>query len=410
MADRHIRPAALHGSLVPPPSKSDAHRALICAALAGTENRIKGIGSHPSDDIKATRRCLQALGDAISDRQPGKVPVQTDVTLDCHESGTTLRLLIPVAAALGVSATFTGHGRLPQRPLQEYRTIFAGHGVDLLFPAEGSLPLKVRGQLTPGLFQVPGHVSSQYLSGLLLALPLLAGDSEIVLTSPLESAPYVEMTRRTLGEFGVVVETTPTGYRMAGRQRFLPVDYTVEKDYSQAAFWLVANYLGSEIKLSGLSDHSAQGDRAILPILADMARHQSQDVPFIIDAAQIPDLVPVLAVAASLTPGQTRIVNAARLRLKESDRLAVTADVLTAIGARIRVEDDSLVIDGQTELPGGQADSHGDHRIAMALAVAALRTTGGVTITHAEAVRKSYPDFFAEFSRLGGICDELNLG
>jgi 3-phosphoshikimate 1-carboxyvinyltransferase len=332
------------------------------------------------------------------------------MTLDCHESGTTLRLMIPVVSALGVSATFTGQGRLPQRPLQEYRAIFAGHGVDLIFPPEGSLPVSVRGQLTPGLFQVPGHVSSQYLSGLLLALPLLDGDSEIVLTSPLESAPYVEMTRRTLGEFGVMVQTTPTGYQVAGRQRFLPVDYTVEKDYSQAAFWLVANYLGSEIKLSGLSDHSAQGDRAILPILASLAKHQPQDLPFIIDAAQIPDLVPILAVAASLTPGQTRIVNGARLRLKESDRLAVTADVLQAIGARIRVEDDSLIIDGQTELPGGQADSHGDHRIAMALAIAALKTAKGVTITHAEAVRKSYPEFFAEYSRLGGICHELNLG
>jgi 5-enolpyruvylshikimate-3-phosphate synthase len=158
--------------------------------------------------------------------------------------------------------------------------------VDLIFPAEGSLPLSVSGQLTPGLFEVPGHVSSQYLSGLLLALPLVAGVSEINLTSPVVSAPIFEMTRRTLGEFGVVVETTPTGYRIAGQQRFLPVDYTVEKDYSQAAFWLVANYLGSEIKLSGLSDHSAQGDRAILPILADMARHQPQDVPFIIDAAR----------------------------------------------------------------------------------------------------------------------------
>ncbi|MDD2457146.1 MAG: 3-phosphoshikimate 1-carboxyvinyltransferase [Eubacteriales bacterium] len=410
MADRHVRPSALHGSLVPPPSKSDAHRALICAALAGEESRIKGIGSHPSDDILATRRCLQALGDAITARRSGKAPTKTQLTLDCHESGTTLRLLIPVVAALGVPATFTGRGRLPQRPLQEYRTIFAGHGIDLDFPAEGSLPLSVRGQLTPGLFHVPGHVSSQYLSGLLLALPLLDGDSEIVLTSPLESAPYVEMTRRTLGEFGVVVHTTPSGYQVAGRQRFLPVDYTVEKDYSQAAFWLVANYLGSEIKLSGLSDHSAQGDRAILPILASLAKHQASELPFIIDAAQIPDLVPVLAVAASLTPGQTRITNAARLRLKESDRLAVTADILASIGAQIRVEDDSLVIDGQTELTGGQADSHGDHRIAMALAIAALKSAKGVIITQAEAVRKSYPEFFAEFSRLGGICDELNLG
>lgn len=410
MADRLTQPGQLHGSLVLPPSKSDAHRALICAALAGGESRVKGLGAHPSEDILATRRCLQALGTAIFDHRSGQASAQTELTLDCQESGTTLRLLIPIAAALGVPVRFTGQGRLPQRPLQEYQSIFAGHGVLLTYPATGSLPLAVQGQLTPGVFKVPGHVSSQYLSGLLLALPLLKGDSEIILTSPLESAPYVEMTRRTLGEFGVSVQTTMTGYQITGHQTFLPVDYTVEKDFSQAAFWLVANYLGSEIKLTGLPDHSAQGDRAILPILASLARHQPQDPAFLIDAAQIPDLVPVLAVAASLTPGQTRIVNAARLRLKESDRLTVTADVLTAIGARIRVEDDSLVVDGQPVLAGGQADSHGDHRIAMALAIAALKTTGGVTIGHAEAVRKSYPEFFTEFSRLGGVCDELNLG
>lgn len=418
MSDRLVRPGRLHGALIPPPSKSDAHRALICAALAGDLHLAKGLGSQPSEDLQATRRCLQAMAGALAgssqaNAQPSRAKTTapaSSLILDCHESGTTLRLLIPVVAALGLTATFTGSGRLPQRPLQEYRDILGGHGVQLEFPEQGSLPLTIRGKLSPGLFKVPGHVSSQYLSGLLLALPLLDGDSEVLLTSPLESAPYVEMTRRTLGEFGVVVQSITTGYQVPGGQRFLPVEYLIEKDYSQAAFWLVANYLGSSVKVTGLADNSVQGDRAVLTILAGLARKSANDPPFIIDAAQIPDLVPVLAVAASYSPGQTRIINGARLRLKESDRLAVTADVLSAIGARIRVEGDSLVIDGQAQLTGGQADSHGDHRIAMALAVAALASRDGVTLSNAEAVRKSYPDFFAEFERLGGECHELPLG
>lgn len=418
MAERLVKPGHLQGQLTPPPSKSDAHRALICAALAGDLHLAKGLGAHPSDDLLATRRCLAALLHAAAPASPAKTgpagpaadAMIAPVILDCHESGTTLRLLIPIAAALGIPATFTGAGRLPQRPLQEYQNILGGHGVQLQFPAAGSLPLSISGRLQAGHFRVPGHISSQYLSGLLLALPLLDGDSTIELTSPLESAPYVAMTCRTLGEFGIAVETTATGYAVRGQQAFIPADYTVEKDFSQAAFWLVANYLGSAIRLIGLPEQSAQGDRAILSILTDLKKHRPADGPFIIDSAQIPDLVPVLAVAAGFTPGQTRIINGARLRLKESDRLTVTADVLKAIGADIQVEGDSLVIAGRTTWPGGTADSHGDHRIAMALAIAALSTENGVTIGHAEAVRKSYPDFFTEFAHLGGDCNELHVG
>lgn len=403
MSDRLIQPGRLKGSLTPPPSKSDAHRALICAALAGDLQSVQGIGHSPSDDLLATRRCLTALM-AAKDR-----PSPNPVVLDCHESGTTLRLIIPVAAALGVSATFVGTGRLPQRPLQEYRSILGSHGITLTFPEEGSLPLKLSGQLQPGQYQVPGHISSQYLSGLLLALPLLKGPSTVELSTPLESAPYVDMTRRTLAEFGVAVDEIADGFSITGGQTFIPIQYSVEKDYSQAAFWLTANYLGSSIRLENLPEQTAQGDRAIVEILAQMKSRLTAE-PMVIDSAQIPDLVPILAVAAGFTPGETRIINGARLRLKESDRLAVTADVLNAIGADVRVEGDSLVIHGRLDWPGGQADSHGDHRIAMALAVAGLSTRQGVILQHSEAVRKSYPDFFVEFSRLGGNCHELHVG
>jgi len=411
MADLMIRPGRLCGMVVPPPSKSDAHRALIAASLAGGISLVRGLPAEDSEDITATRRCLTALTDIAAPFADGAI------RLDCGESGTTLRLLIPIAAALGFGrerpVIFTGTGRLPRRPLGEYTGIFAGHGLELVFPAGGTLPLTLRGQLHSGEFSVPGHVSSQYISGLLFALPLLAGDSVIHLTSPLESAPYVEMTLRTLRAFGISArpetgdDGLPVAFHVPGSQKYRPAEYQVEKDYSQAAFWLTAAYSGSQLTVSGLSPDSAQGDRVILSLLDDFKKNRSS---YTIDASQIPDLVPVLAVAAALTPAETRIIKASRLRSKESDRLAATEDALRSSGAQIRQTADGLVIAGGTPLPGGSADSWADHRIAMALAIAALTTRDGVLIHKAEAVRKSYPEFFREFRRLGGECDGLDLG
>ncbi len=398
MADLRIKPGRLKGTVEPPPSKSDAHRALIAASLAGAIDLISGLPDPESDDIRATRQCLEAI-------------TQRKHRLDCGESGTTLRLLIPIVAARGMAereaVTFEGSGRLPQRPLNEYSAIFAGHGISLNFSPSASLPLVMSGRLTAGIFEVPGHVSSQYISGLLLALPLIAGDSAIRLTSRLESAPYVEMTLRTLKAFGIVIKTQPGGYFIPGGQKYRPTVYQIEKDYSQAAFWLTAAYAGSPLLVSGLAMDSAQGDQAILTLLQTF---RQGSLKYKIDASQIPDLVPILAVAAALTPAETHIVKASRLRLKESDRLAATEQALRAIGANIRQTSDGLMIQGGEPLIGGTADSFGDHRIAMALAIAALSTREGVVLHRAEAVNKSYPDFFKEFRRLGGDVDELNLG
>jgi len=400
MTEVFVGPGTLCGHVLPPPSKSDAHRALICAALAGDLSVVSGLDGPVSDDIRATRSCLSLLHADHSE-------------LDCGESGTTLRLLIPVVAALGRPTRFVGHGRLPLRPLREFVDIFQGKGVTLTFPETGSLPLDIAGRLQPGLFPVPGHVSSQYISGLLLALPLLDADSEIRLTSTLESAPYVAMTLRTMRHFGVLTEETETGYNIPGRQQYQPAPYPVERDFSQAAFWLTADFRRGELIVEGLSPDSRQGDQAIVGLLA---RFNSEKGPFEIDVSQIPDLVPILAVAATQVDATTRIVNAARLRLKESDRLETTAAALTAIGADIRQTPDGLVIEGGIrnrfgpDLPGGFVDSAGDHRIAMALAIAALRTRAGVTIRGAECVRKSYPDFFHEMKRLGGDVHGIDLG
>ncbi len=419
MSNVFVGPGVLNGRITPPPSKSDAHRALICAALAGKPESVQGLEPPFSEDLLATQSCLAALS------QPGAV-------LDCGESGTTLRLILPIAAALGRQSRFVGHGRLPARPLREYEQILGPHGIEFNFPAAGSLPLTISGQLRAGDYALRGDISSQYLSGLLLALPLLEGNSKISLTTPLESAPYVEMTLNTMRRFGVKVEQSAAcsvsggQFVVSGGQKYQPTAYTVERDYSQAAFWLTANFSGSNLQVAGLSADSCQGDKKIVEILAEFSSGQAAGRSlYTIDASQIPDLVPIIAVAAAQLDAITTIVRAARLRFKESDRLASTTAALNAIGADVNETDDGLQINGgdynrrlstgdhshtAPVFTGGIADSAGDHRITMALAVAALRSKNGVTIQGAESVRKSYPDFFLEFSRLGGDVNGLDLG
>jgi 3-phosphoshikimate 1-carboxyvinyltransferase len=404
MSDYFISPGRLSGKVEPPAAKSDAHRALIAAALSGNRQPVHGLPEPLSDDLAATAACLRALA-------------QGHDTLDCGESGTTLRLLVPIVAAFDPAVradpiTFIGHGRLPRRPLDEYRDILSGGNLRLDFPADASLPLRLSGRLQPGTFLVPGHISSQYISGLLFALPLLDAPSQIRLTTPLQSAPYVAMTRRTLAEFSIVTNERPDGFDVPAPQTYQAKAYAIERDYSQAAFWLVAAYAGNPLTVTGLPDQTVQGDQAIIGLLDDFRRRQPS---YTIDAAQIPDLVPILAVAATLTSALTRIVRAGRLRLKESDRLAAVQDVLSALGADISGDADSLTIRGGAcsrfgRLRGGTVDSWGDHRIAMAVAIAALNTEQGVQLRHAEAVNKSYPDFFREFVRLGGVVHGLDLG
>lgn len=396
MAEVFVGPSRLQGRVVPPPSKSIAHRVLIGAALSGLpqqEVERWGLGGELGQDLEATKACLRALLTA------GPEPV----ILDCRDSASTLRFLLPVAAALGRSALFVGSSGLARRPLREYGEILGGRGVRLSFQGPASLPVRVEGRLRGGVFQVPGDVSSQYITGLLLALPLLVEDSTVILTSPLQSAPYVELTKSVLAEFGIAVEDIPgAGWRVPGRQvyRRPAVPPFVEADYSQAAFWLVAKFLGHYLEVDGLLPSSLQGDRAIAPILAEMAAAPLGDLR--ISAAQIPDLVPILAVAACARPGITIITEAERLRLKESDRLLTTTEMLSRLGARISPDQGALIIHGGRQLRGGTVDSHADHRIAMAAAIAALDSAAGVRILGSEAVAKSYPGFFQELKRLGG--------
>lgn len=400
--DLRITPKKLSGTVTPPPSKSQAHRLLIAAALGDGVSTLSGLAD--SQDIQATRRCLCALGVRIDDLSPGTVRLHglgnTAVEagpapiLDCGESGSTLRFLIPLALLVNGSACFTGHGRLMERPLAPYEDLLREKGI--FFEKKDGV-LTVRGQLTPGEYRLAGNVSSQFFTGLLFALPLLDGDSTLVPTTPLESRDYLEMTRSVLELAGVESRWEGDVLHIPGSQRYQPLEATVEADWSQAAFWYAAIALGSTLELEGLNAFSIQGDMAVVPHFLCLT-HPGD---LTIDLSDIPDLLPPLAVMAAVRSGTTHFVNAARLRMKESDRLSTVCAMLTALGGHCQEGPDSLTVTGG-KLAGGTVDSAGDHRIAMAAAIAATGCTSPVTILGAECVKKSYPDFWEVYQSLGG--------
>jgi 3-phosphoshikimate 1-carboxyvinyltransferase len=300
-----------------------------------------------------------------------------------------------------VNARFHGHGKLPQRPITPYLDEFPKHGVT--FDYENTMPFSGSGRLTGGKFYIDGGISSQFITGLLLALPLLPEDSEIVLTSHLESKPYVDITLGVLRDYGVNVTETDSGYFIGGGQRFKPFSGEVEGDYSQAAFFEVANALGSHVEILGLNEKSSQGDKKIVEICEKMVYNSSGELsPFEIDCSDIPDLVPILTVLATFCKGRSRIYNVARLRIKECDRLAAITQCLNAVGGRVTEFEDSLEIEGVDSLEGGVVDGYNDHRIPMAMSVAATRCRKPLTILGAECVRKSYPDFWNDYEALAG--------
>lgn len=402
MSEVVLLPSRLCGSVVLPPSKSAAHRALICAALSDGPSRVHPLSD--SVDILATQRALQALLQADG----------THITeIDCAESGSTLRFLIPVAAVLGKSVRFVGRGKLPTRPIGDYLRLLPQHGVAC--QSTGGLPLQISGRLTPGRFALPGNVSSQYITGLLLALPLCGGDCEIILTTPLQSASYVDMTIGVLRRFGVDVQKTETGYFVPGNQKYGACDYTVEADWSQAAFYFAAGAIGGDVTVEGVDLASVQGDRMIVQLAERFGAQVTADVPgrsvrcragslhgIAIDAQDIPDMVPALAVIAAFAAGETVISGVERLRFKESDRIAAVVSNLRAMGADASSDGKRIVVRGGRALKGAHLHGCNDHRIVMAFSVAALAAQGQTVIDDAESIRKSYPDFFEEYNRLGG--------
>lgn len=407
--DIKITPGKLTGKVTVPPSKSVAHRMIIAAALAKGKSVISNL--YPSVDILATIGAMKALGaDIIFENNTAVVngieKVPENAVIDCCESGSTLRFLIPVACALGVNAQFIGRGKLPQRPITPYLEEFPKHNVT--FDYNNTMPFSVSGKLSAGKFYISGGISSQFITGLLFALPLLEGDSEIILTSHLESKPYVDITIGCLKDFGCEIEETEQGYFVKGGQTLKAFSGAVEGDYSQAAFFEVANSLGSDIKIEGLNVNSFQGDKKIIEICREIVYNKGNGLKaFDLDCSDIPDLVPILTVLASFCQGKSHITNVARLRIKESDRLAAMTDCINKIGGKVTAFEDSLEIEGVKSLKGGTVQAYNDHRIAMAMAVAATRCENPLAIIGAECVSKSYPDFFDVYRSLGGKSDEI---
>ena len=407
--DIRITPSLLHGDVTPPPSKSVAHRLIIAAALAKGRSVISSV--YYSKDIIATIEAMRALGasiecDGSTVTIDGITEPPAKAEIDCNESGSTLRFLIPVACALGVETTFIGRGRLPERPITPYLEELPKHGIE--FDYSGTMPFTVRGKLTGGEFKIAGDISSQFITGLLLALPLIEGGSRVTLTTKLESRPYVDITRDCLVKFGCDIAEDENGWSVDGTC-LSPCECAVEADFSQAAFFCAANALGSNVNINGLNVNSFQGDKKIVEICEKIVYNKENglDTAFEADCSDIPDLVPILAVLGSLCSGTTRITGAARLRIKECDRLAAMAESLNAVGGNVTELPDGLVIEGRDSLRGGEVPDFNDHRIPMAMAIASTRCTEPVIIRGAQCVAKSYPDFFEVFGSLGGSFEEV---
>ncbi len=416
MTDLKLEPVKLKGSVTVPPSKSLAHRAIICASLAEGRSKIRNI--QYSEDILATIAGMRAFGaviqteedtviiDGISDYSSGE-----GRTINCNESGSTLRFLIPLATLFEGKTRFTGQGKLGTRPLDTYEEIFSKQGLHYRPSNTDELDLTVEGSLRPGIYDVRGDVSSQFITGLLFTLPLLEAESEIRMTTPLESEGYVDLTLSMLKTFGINIDFDKEKqvFRVEGNQVYRAQNTTVEGDYSQAAFFLSANALDNSVEVNGMNPASLQGDREIIAILEQLNDGASDERT--IDGSQCPDIIPVAALVAALSDGRTTFTNLERLRIKESDRLEAVQKELARLGADIEIDGDALLIKGTAILKGNATVwSHKDHRIAMMLAVASTVCEKPIIIRDTECVAKSYPNFWDVFEQLGGKSSEWNLG
>ena len=417
--EKHVH-GTLKGEVTPPPSKSQAHRLLICAALAVEPCSI--VCNSVNDDIMATMRCLNALGARITfssgvfDVQP--IELVKGGILDCGESGSTLRFLMSVAAVLGADATFTGAGKLPQRPMGSLTDVLSAHGMAFERHTADELPVTCSGILQGGKFTLPGNISSQYLTGLLFALPLAAVDSEIEVTGGLTSASYIDMTIDALRTAGISVERRNNIFTIKGNQQYhMPERVVVEGDWSSAAFWVVAGVIGKQpVTVCGMNNESLQGDSAIVDHLRSMGAFITVEDDRVVampshlfgtelDCMDTPDLVPVLSVAAAVAQGTTTFVNVGRLRFKESDRLAAMKSVLASFGISSSVGEDTFTVYGGDPVALTPVESFGDHRIAMSAAILSTVAKEITTINGSGCVAKSYPSFFEDFASLGGIVD-----
>ncbi|MCR4925200.1 MAG: 3-phosphoshikimate 1-carboxyvinyltransferase [Clostridiales bacterium] len=418
-----LSPSRLKGSVNVPPSKSIAHRAIISACLARGKSRI--FNADFSQDILATIDAVKALGARVETEKNEIIIDATDMfsvenaVINCRESGSTLRFMLSVAAVGGGNTTFNGEGRLPKRTIAELLKLFESHSVKS--SVKDGLPVTISGKLTGGLFEISGDISSQFITGLMFALPLCSEDSTIKLTTKLESKGYIDITISVLADFGIEIQPTNDGWFIRGNQTYKPNDYTIEADWSQAAFYMGAGLIGSELRLKGLNKNSSQGDMAGLEVFRRFGADISWDGDVLlckpskrkgieVDAKQIPDLVPIIAACSALCEGKTVIYGAKRLKLKESDRLFSMADGLQKLGVDAQQTDDGIIIYGAEKIKSADIKGYNDHRIVMAFSVLSLCAEGEVTIDDAQSINKSYPDFFNDYNSLGGKADVINLG
>ncbi len=405
MSEVKIVPNKLKGTIKIPPSKSMAHRAIICASLAKGSSKITNIDY--SDDIIATIEAMKSIGTkfTIFDDEliisGANTFTKKDSFIDCNESGSTLRFLVPISIANENNVRFVGKGNLGKRPITTFYEIFDNQKIKYSYK-ENELDLHIKGKLSADTFKVKGDISSQFISGLLFTLPLLDGDSVIEITTKMESKSYIDLTLSMLEKFGIaIINENYEKFIVKGNQEYKSIDYEVEGDYSQGAFFHCANFIGNEINIFGLDENSLQGDKQVLDIIEDFKNNDGLDV--IIDASNCPDIIPVVTVASALRNGNTYIKNAGRLRIKECDRLSAICNELKKLGADVMEHNDSISICGKTELSGGKVSSYDDHRMAMALAIASSRCSSELIIDNKDCVSKSYPKFWQDFSLIGGI-------
>ena len=431
MADLKVGNMRLMGNVKVPPSKSMAHRAIICASLSHGVSKIENIDF--SDDIIATMEAMKALGAKIYQNK-NYIEIQGInhnednkelKIIDCNESGSTLRFLVPISLLIPGKKKFIGRGNLGKRPLNTFYEIFEQDNIEYSFE-EGILNLQLEGTLKGGEYYLAGNISSQFITGLLFTLPLINRDSKIIITTEMESKGYIDLTLSALRDVGIeIINNDYKEFIIKGNQEYKARNYKVEGDYSQAAFFLTANAIGNKVEIDDVLANSAQGDKEAIDILSRMGmtvqwnKSKNGIIPAenndlkatIIDGSQCPDIIPVLSVAAALAKGTTKIIKAGRLRIKECDRLKAVASELTKLGAKIEEKEDGLIIEGVESLKGGvEVWSWKDHRIAMTLAIAATRCKEPIVLKDYECISKSYPSFFNDYRRLGGIASEWNVG
>ena len=407
--------ARLSGNITVPASKSLLHRAIIASSLAEGKSIIRNVSY--SSDIDATIAGMEALGSKIIKHSNyleiyGSSIKRINNIIDANESGSTLRFLIPIAMVIGDKITFTGRPGLSRRPLEPYFNIFKEKGIKYSYN-NSPLPLEIENKLTSGVYNIRGDISSQFITGLLFSLPLLEGDSILNITAELESKGYIDLTLAILKKFGIeIINNSYRSFIIRGGQKYKPTEYICEGDYSQAAFYLCMNALGSNINIANMNSNSYQGDMKILEDLRAMGSSYSFNNRVLANTMAIhntsialnntPDLGPALAALMSLTPGRGMLINASRLRLKESDRIASMEEELSKLGIMVSSNADTLFISGSDRIAGGELWSHNDHRIAMALSMLAIKSSGDIIINEAECVNKSYPGFWEAFKSLGG--------